>query len=74
MRSKVITALVAMWMMASIVNATDVTKFKIDGVGLGDKYSAKKISYLARIDLIIKLMQKLLSLIIYVKIRMELLI
>ena len=42
MRNKVATALVAVGMMVSVAGAADVTKFKIDGIGLGDSYDKIK--------------------------------
>ena len=41
-RNKVATALVAVGMMVSVAGAADVTKFKIDGIGLGDSYDKIK--------------------------------
>lgn len=42
MKSKVIAALVAVGMMVSVANATDVYKLKVDGIGLGDSYNKIK--------------------------------
>lgn len=42
MRSKVITALVAVGMMMSVAGAADVAKLKIEGIGLGDNFDKVK--------------------------------